>query len=369
MSCFFSHRNRLNQSKRNWLVLLLTVCMLLSMIGPLEMSATDSRAGNTDSPSLSEFLQPSGLAEVESGSEALFADEKLTVDNLPFALTLTEAAAEGFVSRVKSAEADLYSAVLKNNKGDLTLYYYDQPIKYIDEYGEIQDKSDQFYAYKDGSFGTLASDIQTDLPRQLKDGISLCKDNIRLNMSPVEEISATGVLSADEKTVTYTQDSATRYEYSLTAMGFKENIVVSEYTGQTEYSFVLKTNGLTPVKVGEAYDLIDSEGSVRASISEIIIFTADERNNTFGDLNISEIIPGEAYRLTISLDSRWLSDEKTAYPIIIDPSVTLTIVGNIEDVMVGSSSTHSGTSGSIYVGRNSFGLEAAGTHALSQSEH
>ncbi len=141
-------------------------------------------------------------------------------------------------------------------------------------------------------------------------------------------------------------------------MGVKEDIVVSEYTGQTEYSFNLKTYGLTPVNDNGSYALIDSNGVQRATLGDIIIFTADERNNTFGELIVEEITAGQEYCLTIKLDADWLADEKTAYPITIDPTLTYAnTVGNIEDLVVGTSTSYSGTASSLYVGRGSSGAK------------
>ena len=90
----------------------------------------------------------------------------------------------------------------------------------------------------------------------------------------------------------------TYYEYSLTAMGFKEDILVLAYTGQTEYSFTLQTGGLTAVNQSGTWVLVDEDNTVRASLSDVIVFTADERNNTFGELQVEEITAGQTYRLT-----------------------------------------------------------------------
>jgi len=45
--------------------------------------------------------------------------------------------------------------------------------------------------------------------------------------------------------------------------GFKEDIVVNEYTGQTEYTFKLYINGLTLVKENGPYFLTDSNEKVQ----------------------------------------------------------------------------------------------------------
>lgn len=70
-------------------------------------------------------------------------------------------------------------------------------------------------------------------------------------------------------------DNKTSLEYSLTYTGFKEDIVVSEYTGQTEYEFTLLTEGLALEKIDGSYYLVDEKGEIKANIGDVIIFTAD----------------------------------------------------------------------------------------------
>lgn len=72
----------------------------------------------------------------------------------------------------------MFSTVFTNEKGGFTLYYFNEPIKYVDEFGAIQDKSDKLYIHGDGSFRTIASDIQTTLSKKLKEGITVSKDGI-----------------------------------------------------------------------------------------------------------------------------------------------------------------------------------------------
>ena len=167
--------------------------------------------------------------------------------------------------------------------------------------------------------------------------------------SPVAELS-------DKMTVVYEYDTKTSYEYSLTYLGFKEDIVVSEYTGQTEYTFTLYTNGLSlsADSSGEYY-LYDSDGNIKASVGNIVIFTADEQNNTFGTLTAHTVEENEEYVLTIHIDADYLADEKTLYPIRIDPTIEISYdnngTGAIEDVTINNAETVSGTSGTISTGK------------------
>ncbi|MBQ3550126.1 MAG: DNRLRE domain-containing protein, partial [Clostridia bacterium] len=69
----------------------------------------------------------------------------------------------------------------------------------------------------------------------------------------------------------------------------------------------------------------------------------------------------QQYIVTIHIDAEYLKDEKTKYPIRIDPTIEITYDGNgasaIQDVTLNQNSGSSGTSGSLYVGkRNTYGI-------------
>ncbi len=367
-----NHTKQMNRKEpvRRWIAFLLTVCVLIPMT--LSVTAQGNSAVLSDNIQLSSNKMVEVLPDLETRLDdqleldlgkvqvadfRMSKSEILTNDNLPISISLADAKDKGLVSRVRDAETDMFSAVFTNENGGFTLYYFNEPIKYVDEFGAVKDKSDKLLRHGDGSFRTVASDIQTTLSKKLKDGITVSKDDYDLRLIPTGTLDIVGELSTDQKTVTYALDNATRYEYSLTTMGFKENIVVSEYTGQTEYSFTLMTDGLSPVKYYDTYVLVDNDGNAKATLSDIIIFTADERNNTFGNLKIDEIVRNSEYLLTIELDSEWLMDSNTAYPITIDPSIEYNTTGYIEDLVVSTDTDniYSGTSGSLYVGKDSSG--------------
>jgi len=131
--------------------------------------------------------------------------------------------------------------------------------------------------------------------------------------------------------------------------------VVSEYTGQTEYTFTLNTNGLYLRENDGSFYLADEKGVEKATIGDIIIFTADERNNTFGSMTAKTVTEGEKYELTIHIDADFLKDENTAYPIRIDPTVEISYdtegAGAIEDITVNTADQLSATSGSLCLGK------------------
>lgn len=296
--------------------------------------------------------------------------------SVPEAVGMETAQERMHVERLYEEEGDaLNNVVFQNADGSRTLYVFPYPVKSVSESGEIKDISLNLRSdgSKVGAYRSAASDAQTAMPRNLSEGISLSSPDVELKLLPVAKkasvssgkaFAARTALTAfpaatkiDEKTVSYVYDEKTTLEYSLTYTGFKEDIVVREYTGQTEYEFLLQTNGLVPKEIDGSFYLCDAAGDVRASIGDIIIFTADERNNALGSLSFETIQEKQMYRFVIHVDADYLRDEKTAYPIRIDPSIEISYdksgSGAIEDVTINSKSGSLGSSGSIMVGLRS----------------
>lgn len=300
----------------------------------------------------------------------------LDESSVPEAVGMETAKERMHVKRLYEEEGDaLNSVVFQNADDSRTLYIFPYPVKYVSESGEIKDISLNLRSdgSKAGTYRSAASGAQTVMPRNLSEGISLSSPDVELTLLPVAKkasdasgkvFAARTALTAfpaatklDEKTVSYVYDEKTTLEYSLTYTGFKEDIVVREYTGQTEYEFLLQTNGLVPKESNGSFYLCDTAGNVRASIGDIVIFTADERNNALGSLSFETIQEKQTYRFVIHVDADYLRDEKTAYPIRIDPSIEISYdksgSGAIEDVTINSKSGSLGSSGSIMVGLRS----------------
>ena len=186
-------------------------------------------------------------------------------------------------------------------------------------------------------------------------GISLTYGNSVITMVP--DIANNIVRTQQNNgVVSYLTDNKTLYQYSLTYMGYKEDIIVPDYTGQTEYSFTYYTNGLHMDVLDGELVVKDTDGNIIAGFSEVIVFTADDLNNTFGEYRCETIEKNEEYRVTIVLDAEYLADERTAYPIVIDPSLEVNAdmgTSAIEDATINSTAGTSPNGTSIFVGKRS----------------
>ena len=196
-----------------------------------------------------------------------------------------------YIGRLKAEEKDLNTFVFANGDGTNTMRVYSHPVKYIAEDGSIRDIALEFKPKSGGGFVTADHEIITKFESKLNKGISLEYNDVEIMLVPKLGVSIepTAELSADCKVVTYEMNDLTSFVYELTYAGFKEEIVVEKYTGQTKYEFTLLTNGLTLCEKYGSYHLSDAEGNVKANIGDIIVFTADERNNTMGTMTYETV--------------------------------------------------------------------------------
>ena len=274
--------------KRTVFSLFLTLCLLIN-VAPITFAEEIHTEEANAATGLEDLL--AGVVSVEEFYGSLDSQ------TVPEIIGYDYAVSKAHVQRLYEKEGDhLDTVIFRNADGTETAYIFDYPVKYVDAKGAVQDITLDIADSALGGFETAGGSAMTTFSRDLSDGISLRGNNTALSLVPHlptakadAALSGTATLTADatvkridRKTVAYSYDSKTTIEYSLTYTGFKEDIVVSEYTGQTEYDFTLYTNGLTLKEADGAFYLTDGSGAVKATLGDIIIFTADEKNNTMG---------------------------------------------------------------------------------------
>lgn len=113
-------------------------------------------------------------------------------------------------------------------------------------------------------------------------------------MRPISNNNLVRVLSvgkkSGEESVKYEGvfDEYTDVEYTYTYDGVKEDIILEKYNGINKFDFELLTNGLELCEDKGVLLLKDNNGNVRAVIGEIVVFSADNKNNTMGKYQIIE---------------------------------------------------------------------------------
>lgn len=305
--------------------------------------------------------------EHEQESESEIVRTELTEQNLPDVIDAETVTADGYVARLNSEEQSLSEVVLEKDDGTRALYLFSENVKYIDENGEVADKSNNAVR-KGRAFVNEGNDVEIILPATLTAGIAVNSDELNITMKPLTDSigrSLSTAVQTEEDTVLYSDvfDSSTDIEYTYTYSGVKENIILESYNGKNSFDYEVSTGGLSLYEDKGTLLLANENGEVKATLGEVIVFSADNKNNTFGKYTIKELEKNSRYKVTVSVDREYLTDPKTKYPVKIDPDLkTINASAKIQDLQVfkgtdgkGTSETSAGYSPSSRVGWTDWG--------------
>lgn len=307
------------------------------------------------------------IPEPEQESESKIVRTELTEQNLPDVIDAETAIADGYVARLNSEEQSLSEVVLEKDDGMRALYLFSENVKYIDENGDVADKSNNAVR-KGRAFVNEGNDVEIILPATLTAGIAVIGDELNITMKPLTDKIGRSLSPAKktaDDTVVYSDvfDSSTNIEYTYTYGGVKENIILESYNGKNSFDYEITTGGLSLYEDKGTLLLADESGDVKATLGEVVVFSADNKNNTFGKYKVEELEKNSRYKVTVSVDRECLTDPKTKYPVKINPDLkTINASAKIQDLQVfkgtdgkGTSETSAGYSGVSRVGWTDWG--------------
>lgn len=305
--------------------------------------------------------------EPEQESESKIVRTELTEQNLPDVIDSETAIKDGYVARLNSEEQSLSEVVLEKDDGTRALYLFSENVKYIDENGDVADKSNNAVR-KGRAFVNEGNDVEIILPATLTAGIAVHSDELNITMKPLTDSigrSLSTAVQTEEDTVLYSDvfDSTTDIEYTYTYSGVKENIILESYNGKNSFDYEVTTGGLSLYEDKGTLLLADESGDVKATLGEVVVFSADNKNNTFGKYKVEELEKNNRYKVTMIVDRAYLTDPDTKYPVKIDPDINSKKNNfSIQDLQVfkgkdgkGTSETSAGYSGVSRVGWTDWG--------------
>ena len=243
------------------------------------------------------------------------------------------------VERLEIKEPDLNTIIYANYDGTETAYIFDEEVKYIDDNGEIRDKSNEITEADSDIIGDRYSyfnednDINTYFPDILSEdsGILLNSDGFTLEMMPNTD-AVSGTAKLIDNTVVYPDifGEKTELRYETTFNGFKEDIVLYENCGNV-FSFTVNAHGTYPENENGAINFVDkNSGEVKAVMSPIYVYDSyvgdvpeGETHYTYANGLEFRKIYGDVYEITITVDRDFLENEATVYPVFVDPSTTV----------------------------------------------
>lgn len=305
---------------------------------------------------LTTIFSTTSAFSINTFAEEMFIDEKtiekstdaeavkLSPDDIIEYLDYENMIENQHIERVYSEEDSLDTIIFLNNDGSETAYIFDENVKYINEYGDVTDKTNNLYSVEEGqeelenySLVNYDNDIKSYFPQFLSidDGILVKSESEIIELTPL--IDSSLEVTEDDGSVVYYDafGENTALKYTPIFSGCKEDIIINEYVSN-EFTFLLNTNGLVPVISDKTVQLLDSSEEIVATINPIYVYDSTEEGSNITLDNYFQIQPvsENIFELTIVVDNEFLLNPQTEYPVIIDPTVTI-------------NSTSSGTSKSI----------------------
>lgn len=240
------------------------------------------------------------------------------------------------VQRLTELE-DLNTYVFANADGTRSIYIMHENVKYVDENGTVIEK-DISLKSKTGGFGIVQSNVGLLIPNNPVQGINLEYSGFAIKLIPQ---GLTNTVSATQSDNSVVYDKAygenTKLIYTPMLSGVKEDIVLSEYTANATYAFILETDGLTVYRDDNGYYLAhDAKAEPIFFLGNILIYDAVGKP-AVGTLTVKTLTDSQKYLLTVTANDDFLSDHSTVYPVTIDPSITVsdsTTSGSIIDAPI-----------------------------------
>lgn len=284
------------------------------------------------------IIMAMGISFRAKGSPENVKPEKLL---LPSFINPNEPQTERHIERLSKYNNSKDTVGFLNDDGTETAYIFHENVRYDDENGVIFDKDNSIIPISDSKkksngfdYENKANDIKLYFDNNLNEnGIQVNYQNTEINIKPLfaETNIYTSVSNTDENSsITYEQ--AFGYNTSLvlytTYSGFKEDIVLKEYTGQNIFKFIVDFGNLYPEIENRGILLKNDDGSAILQIPPVFVedssseFDNSRHFTMDNDMQLEKNEDG-TYILSIIADKSFLQDKNTVYPVKIDPTVTI----------------------------------------------
>jgi len=257
--------------------------------------------------------------------------ERLTADSLLLNyIDETTFRAAGHINRLPEEE-DLSSYVFENEDGTRTAYILNEPVKYIDSTGAVREKDLTLSPGQMGNASVMATGVNTEaytitatntpmtFPGELTHGVHFTYGDYTITLRPETVNPSTKALQAEGKVLYRNAFGSTAHlMYTPQLNGLKEDIVLTRYSTQNSFTFILNTDGLIPASDAGGYYLYDgTDEEAKLRLGQVISYDAN------GDFSIGEMTvthqSGNTYQVTLTVDPDFLAN--AFYPVTVDPTI------------------------------------------------
>lgn len=274
---------------------------------------------------------------------------------------------------------NLYEILTENEDGSGQGTLFAAPVKYIDKNGQAQfiDSSivpkgifrSLFQSY---TYTNASNSVQVEYSKDSAKGVRL-DGGITMAVADTKQPDDMPGFVREEagKDDVFVYPQAfgpdTYVEYSNTAGGVKENIVLEKNVGRNEFAFTLETATHTPVLSADntSITLVSKAkpGERDYMISSLYVYdsyqpdgtetTEDFRHYTEDCLYRLEAVGENVYKITAVVSQAFLNHPETVYPVVIDPTISGT-ASTMDDAFISPTVTGASNYKASYlrVGKN-----------------
>lgn len=116
-----------------------------------------------------------------------------------------------------------------------------------------------------------------------------------------------------------------------TENGIKEDILIGGYTPQAEYRYQFQMDGFTPVLQGQMVALYRDSEQVGTILAP---YMTDAKGAYCDRIDVSLYGKGDGvFELVYTPDDGWLGAAERAYPVVLDPTIEVTVIGTSTEHM------------------------------------
>lgn len=139
-------------------------------------------------------------------------------------------------------------------------------------------------------------------------------------------------------------------EYVLSANNIKENIIVEKADDSYVYTFIYELTGLVAV-LNDDGSVVLADETAQTPVYEIPApYMYDANNVTSNNVSYALNDLGKGtYELIVSADEAWINSNERAFPVVIDPTITMNVDYKDTYISSGSPNTNYGSSEKLWV--------------------
>ncbi|MFR8010533.1 MAG: DNRLRE domain-containing protein [Clostridia bacterium] len=165
------------------------------------------------------------------------------------------------------------------------------------------------------------SDIEVKLPAAIEngDGVTFEHDGVKVDLIPIEgDYSRSAV-----------KDNAILYndvyegidvQYTVHELGLKEDIIFNQWTDKNTFTYTLDTHGAEARLENGVINLYEKDERVLTLAAPMM---TDHDANICENVTLSLSEEKGEYTVTVTVDKNWLDAPERAYPVKIDPNLTV----------------------------------------------